>query len=370
MSEEKLKILEMLREGKITTEEAMALLKQVQSDNEHPHRFYSHDWDHIVPHHPRPDFGWINDLRSAMEETTRNVLFSTDELMFGTSQEKFTSSSNIGDGIHELVFEGKNAPVRLRSYVGTKIEVEAYYKTKSRWNPRLTFTEENGVFSLSYDDNALYLLGIIVRIPETAHIGSIRLKNRNAPISVDDIEAEEIKLSTKNESIRVFHTKGERLYCETKNAPIALDDVKMREIDAQTNYSPISLDEVDAFSARLVTNNAKIDVKSSDVVQLYAKTSDSPLRFDNLGYKEQETVCSIDAITTNGQISIHLPHRELKCKLRASTTIGGIFSELHDLEYQVNEKNYMEAQTHGYETAPNKLNLNLQTTNNGIYVKQ
>ncbi len=370
MSEEKLKILEMLREGKITTDEAMALLRQVQDEAERPRHS---NWPELEPWMPRllrPDFGWINDLRSSIEETTRNVLQSTDELMFGTREEKFMSSSNLGDGIRTLVFEGKNAPVKLNVHNSDRIEVEVYYKAKSRLNPHLTLIEENGVFSLSYADNALYLLGITIRVPQTAHIGSIRLKNRNAPISMDDIEAEKIELSTKNELVRVSCTRGERLYCETKNAPIILDNLEMREIDAQTTYAKISLDDVSTFHARLVTNNAKIDIKDSDIVQLYAKTSDSPLRFDNLGYKEQEPVCSIDAITTNGQISIHSPHRGLKCRLRASTTVSGIFSELDDLEYQVNEKNYVEAQTRGYETASNKLNLNLQTTNYEIYIKQ
>lgn len=369
MSEEKLKILEMLEDGKITSDEAVALLKHVQDEDECRYTNWP-GWVPLTPRLPKPDFGWIRDLRFAVEETTRNVLRSTEELVFGSSQEKLTSGFDIGNGIRALVFEGKNAPVKLSAYSGTKIEAEVYYKARSGWNPRLALTEENGVFRLIYDDNALYLLGITIRVPETASVGRVQLKNRNAPICMDDINAGEIELSTKNESIKVSHTKGESLCCETKNAPITLDDVEMREIDAQTTCSKISLDAAEAFRARLVTSNAKINIKDSDIAQIYAKTSNSPLWFENLGYNEQTLVSSIDAITTNGAIIIHLPHRDIKCKLRASTTIGGIYCGLNDLEYQVHEKNYVEAQTRGCETATNKLTLNLQTTNNEISVKQ
>lgn len=366
MSEEKSKILEMLNDGKITAEEAMELLKHVQDDSEwtRPRR---QDWEQWIPN--RPDFGWINDLRSVIGETTRNAMFP-DEFMFNARQEKFTAVSNIDGDIRSLIFEGKNAPVKLESYGGDRIDVEVYYKARGQWNPRFALNEDNGIYSLSYDDNALYMLGLNIYVPETARIGSVRLKNRNGTISVDSITAEKIELNTKNESIKVFDTKGEHLYCETKNASIALNAVLMREIDAQTSSSKISLEDADAFRARLVTSSAKIEVKDSNIAQLYAKTSNSSLLFDGLGCKEHEPVCSIDAITTNGQISIQLPRRELDYKLRASTTLGGISGELNDLEYQVNERNYVEAQTRGYEAAGNKLNLNLQTTNHGIYIRR
>lgn len=370
MSEEKIKILDMLKDGKITTDEAMALLKQVEDDSDRPPRHHWQDWEFRTPHYSyRPDFSWINDLRSTIEETSRNVLFP-DELLFNARQEKFTTGTNIRGDILTLAFEGKNAPVKLESYGGDRIEAEVYYKTRNQWNPRFTLSEDNGVYSLDYDDNALYMLGINIRVPETAQISNVRLKNRNAPITVNDITADKIELNTKNEAIKVSGIKGEYLYCETRNASIALDAVETREIDAQTSSSRILLKDVDAFRARLVTSSAKIEVKGSGITQLYAKTSNSPLRFDSLSCKEHGSICSIDAITTNGQISIHLPQRELNCKLRASTTIGRISSELNDLEYQVNEMNYVEAQTRGYETAQNKLNLNLQTTNHGIYIER
>ena len=373
MSEEKLKILDMLKEGKITADEAVALLKQVQ-DDDNRHRDYRHNWER--PYYPhKPDFSWINSLCSVIEETSSNIgeavwdAIKSNEPKFASMLENFTAFSNINAEINELVFEGKNAPVKLKAYDGDRLEVEAYYKAKFHWDPHITLCEENGVYSLRYDDNALYMLGINIRVPEKARIAGVCLKNRNAPIKADDISANNIDLNTKNASIKLSNVKGERLICESKNAPVSLDDVEAREIDAKTSNAKISLDDVESFRARLVTSNAKIEVKDSGVVQLYAKTSNSSLRLENFSINKQEPVSSIEAITSNGQISLQLPSGELNCKLRASTTFGGISIGIDNLEYQVKGKNYVEAQTRGYETARNKLNLNLQTTNSGIYLK-
>jgi len=48
MSEEKLKILEMLKDGKITADDAVALLKQVRDDDKHPHYHHYHRHDRTV----------------------------------------------------------------------------------------------------------------------------------------------------------------------------------------------------------------------------------------------------------------------------------------------------------------------------------
>lgn len=364
MSEEKIKILDMLKEGKITAEQATELLKHVSDEDGGRYGYHQYRWESYLSHLPnRMDFEWINDLRSALKDKaydiardvhdiTQDISFPDeymDEIMHSSEQERFTAGLSCEGGIRELAFDCKSAPLKLETYGGDRIEVKACFKTKSGWNPHLNLTDANGVVSLNYDDNALYILGISVRVPETAHIESVRLKNRNAPISIYDIDAEKIELSTINQPIKVSNTKVKYLYCETKSMPITLDNV-------------------DVYNARLITSTAKINTKNSNIVQLYAKTSNSPLRFDDLGCGEP--VCSIEAITTNGQISINLPHRVQKCKLRASTTSGGIFSELNDLEYKVNERNYVEAHTYGYDTAQNKLSLNLQTTHYGIYVKQ
>jgi len=373
MSQEKLAILEMLREGKITTEEAMALLKQVEGDGE-PARgsasesFCGEERETGIPHIQfGMDFSWINDLKNAVEETARNLI--PDGWPLGLRQETFTASTFIGDGACSLVFEGKNAPVKLEAHSGDHVEVEAYYKRKSQWDPHLSLAVENGIISLRCDDNALSSLGISVRVPETAQIGTILLKSKNAPITVHRVEAKKIELFTKNNVIKASHVKGESLYCETKNSAISLADVIMQKVNAQTSNSKISLDNVEAVHANLETSNSKIDVEDSDIVELIASTSNSPLRFERLGYRKDRRDRSIEATTSNGQISIRIPNQDMKCKVRASTTVTGVFTEIGDLEYEVNEKNYVEAQARGYEEAESKLRLNLQTTNLGVYIK-
>lgn len=372
MSEERLRVLEMLKEGKISSDEALELLKQIPEEDEsrgNNHR----DWDEWGSRPGQytytPDFSWIDDLRTVIKETTQNVMFPGD-FLFGSKEERFYAESDMGNGIRALIFEGKNAPVKLEAYGGNKIEIEARYRVKAHLNPHLAIREEGGTLRLISDNNSLHSLSISVRVPEKAHIGFVNLKSTNASVTADDILADKIELDTKNAPIKVSDVKADTLHCSTRNAPITLDDVKAQSIEAQTTNSKITADDVETAHARLTTDNAKISVKDSNIAQLFVKTNNAPVAIENASFDSQEQDRQIDAKTSNGGITIRLPHGDFSCKLRASTTNGRISSELNDLEYRVNEKNYVEAATREYDQAQAKLNLNLQTSNGGIYIKR
>lgn len=68
MSKEKLKILEMLQEGKITTEEAKELLEQVTGDDDQQSYSQSHDWEQSPPHASRPYIRRIDEKRMGANE--------------------------------------------------------------------------------------------------------------------------------------------------------------------------------------------------------------------------------------------------------------------------------------------------------------
>jgi len=71
MSEENNKILDMLREGKITAEEASKLLKYLGNEA-HSSRSYLHN---LSAHPLRPDISWVNDVRTATRESIWRTLF-------------------------------------------------------------------------------------------------------------------------------------------------------------------------------------------------------------------------------------------------------------------------------------------------------
>lgn len=392
MGEERLKILQMLEDGKIKAEEAEALLRQIHDGDDRPRDYQPererprHNRpDRERPHYNRPDrerpyyeyrpdYGWLDDLRTVIGNTADSIgdavrdAINSDESPFVSKQERFTADLNADGEIRELAFEGKNAPMKLEAYGGDTLEVEVNYKAKGLWDPRFSLGQENGAYSLRYDDNALYMLGVSVRVPRAAKIGAVSLNTKNSAISVDDITAGAIDLGTKNAPISAHRINGDRIACETRNAPITLDGVKTREIEAHTSNARITLAYAEGGRARLETSNSKIEARASTIAQLSAITSNSSIQLDNLGYTGQEPVCAIDAVTSNGQISVSLPSGKLDCKLRASTSHGSISSELSDLVYQANERNYVEARTIGYDEARSKINLNLQTSNGRIFI--
>jgi len=371
MSDERLKILEMLKEGKITADEALNLLEQVpdgngrggrqnsdrhfwddfRSETQNPYPFYNFDWD------------WIDDLK----ETVQNAAY-TGGFFFGGKEDIYKAEAEIGNGVRELVFDGKNSPVKIEDCAGDKIEIEANYKAKTNCDPRLALSNESGNLRLNYDSNALRYIGIKIRVPKDTNVGYVSLKTTNAPVTADDINADNIELFTKNAPIKASDIKGKYINCETRNAHIDLDDVEVSEIKAQTTNAKIHLDDVKSERVRLVTENAKISAEDSYAAHFSAKTSNAPIVIDDLQPNEAEPLCAIDCVTTNAGITLNLRRWVMPCKLRASTTNGAVHNELRDLEYTADRKNYIEGQTSGYEQAQNKLNLSLQTTNGGIHI--
>jgi len=366
--------LKMLEDNKITAEQAVELLKQVP-DSDSGARYAREDRGRSNDQYS-PDLGWIDDLRAVIEDTAANIgsavrdAINANEYGLSPRHERFTAMPNANAGIREIVFEGKNAPIKMEAYSGDQLEVEVTYWPKGQWNPHFAFIEENGAYSLRYDDNALRALAISILAPGAFHIGSVSLQTRNAPVTAEGFTADRVGLYTKNAPVRVSGVTGERMNVESRNASVTIESVKSRDIEAQTSNAKITLEHVNAFSARLTTSNAKVEADASVITRLYAKSSNAAMQFENLSNNSQEPFRVIEAVTTNGKISVSLADDCPNCKLRASTTNGGIYCGLEGMVYQVNGKNYAEAQTMGYNEAGSKTDLNLQTSNGRISINR
>jgi len=116
MSEERLKILQMLQDNKITAEEAEALLRQVRDDDERPRydrpdwerpRYDRTDWERPNNQY-RPDYAWVDDLRAVIGDTASSIgdavrdAINSNGSVFETRREIFTAVPKADGGIRDL----------------------------------------------------------------------------------------------------------------------------------------------------------------------------------------------------------------------------------------------------------------------------
>ncbi|MDR1687969.1 MAG: DUF4097 family beta strand repeat-containing protein [Clostridiales bacterium] len=401
MSEEKLKILELLKEGKINTEEALSLLNQVsdektetcgyggnnsdyenyntganQNNNENdngygyktPERTFWGAAPGKTNANPYPylDLSFLDDIRGAVQDAFTGGMF------WGWREETFREEIEAaGQVAYSFVLNGKNAPVKLECRSGNKIEIEVNYKLKFNRDAHISLRKENGEIYLDYDPNALYSLGVKAYVPKGFTAANVSLNTSNAQIAAKDITCQILELNTKNAHIKAEDVNAARIDCKTTNAYISFDNVNADEIKAQTSNAKISLEESTAYRANLTTSNAGIMLDDTGVAQLDAKTSNAGISIDDLKLTRSENdCCYIDATTSNAGIALRVPRGDYPVKLRASTSHAGISNDISGLTYLVNEKNYIEAQSAETAQSGAKLNINLKTSNGGIHIKK
>jgi DUF4097 and DUF4098 domain-containing protein YvlB len=382
MSEEKLKVLELLKEGKITTDEALSLLNQVSDEktdnsgyrgNENyngygyktPERAF---WDDSPGKTKAPqtiDLSFLEDIRDAVQDAVTGGIF------WGWREETLHEEIEpAGQTEYSFAFKGKNAPVKIECHSGRKIEIDVNYKLKTNRDAHISLRNEGGEISVDYDPNAVYSLGAKIYVPKGFNAATVSLATSNAQINAGDITCQILELNTKNAHIKVEDVNAKRVDCKTSNAHISFDDSNADEIKAQTSNAKISLQDSSVYRANLTTSNAGIRLDDTGVAQLDAKTSNAGITINDLKLSYSENDCYIDATTSNAGITVRVPRGEYPVKLRASTSHAGISNEISGLTYLVNEKNYIEAQSPETQLSGAKLNLNLKTSNGGIHIKK
>jgi len=294
MKEERLKILEMLEQGKINADEAGQLLEQFKSQS-----------------NEGSFFDWIKSGIAAINGYRHQVEFE---------------SNPAGNGIKAINMYGKNANVSAKVYGGSTLKIKCEYVSKTE-DAQITFLEDDGVCELSYNDNEIKSLAIKCYVPET-FVETVNLTTSNGRVTTEGINCDKLRVGTTNGRIKIEKTTAKTAEVETTNGAIKLERVAIADADLHTTNGGISVEDFDAW--------------------------------------QQEY--HLKARTTNGGIVVELP-AETGIKLDAKTTNGGI--HCNSIQEQ-NTKGYVgkviRGQNQLYDSAAQKITLELSTTNGGIKV--
>jgi len=348
-----MKILKMLEEGKISSQEAVKLLETIGADSNSTHTkartTTGADGKTEAKTERAAEPKWVEGIRNVtmdIGQTIRDAI--GDEDVFNFEFDWFTSTEKVhqhlseslkNTGAHTLVIEGINAPISLVTHNENgydtsmiTLEISAGARASGKHKDRSRNFElavQNGVMRLQYDEKAFKNVGVKVSVPKTVDLRAVVLKTRNGAIAVNELAASEIETITKNGSIKINGCTGQRLTCDTKNGGIFLNNIEMADINA-------------------LTKNAKIVLNS---------------------ISGRECECFISAETKNASISTKLLNEGRALKINASTTNSRVTADVENLEYLVNMKNHVEAATAGYEYADYKLDLKLKSANGKILVR-
>jgi len=412
MNEGKIKILEMLQEGKITVEESIKLMEQVPDETPkmdprqiNPNKRKSNDdfdwedadwggesseggddWGGLPSFANRiktgiedmigTDFASIgNDIKQAfddLDDMEPGVHIVGLGQIFGGNKHKSSVSfvsDPIPQAINNLKLLGKNSTVDIKAYDGDCLRITCKY-TPKRPDAQVFFSSENDNYEVLYDYNAMRSMAIYAEVPRKAFIENLHGESKNSSVDLAGIRCKNAHLLTKNSSIRIENVTADEIVARTRNSSIKCENLTSNNIEFETSNSKIDVQDSTAQTARLTTSNAKVTTEYCDIKQLFIKTSNAGIKMEHL-FKNGAAQDSwdgeriVEAYTSNGGVSIYLP-RDVAAMVQASTSNGRIDSELPNMLMNETSKNYMSGKSADYDQAAKRAKINVSTSNSSI----
>lgn len=398
LNEERMLILNMLKEGRITSEEAARLLEALEGGtgkSEHESRqgksaktgpnYYDevaklkeriNRWkEEFNKNYKAEDFEKaIDDFTKKAEKVGRDVAAATfgaiDKVidyvgniidtgslnLFGTypAMER-TFEADAAEG-KDIEIEGTNGQIIVKKHQDNKIIIKTTVRSpKSNPDSFVHFKNEPSCTSVKLLDAGYSSISHEVLLPDIK-FGKIYLSTKNSKIHVEDIVSREFTSITKNAAAELIGVTGDSILVDTRNAKADLKYVTGKDVTVRTENAEIAISNIKASTLKASTANGRIAV-------------------DNVFPPEEGTApATIDLRTKSGGIRLNMNDTgNTAYRVKAQTTNGGINLLIPGLKYtipvkQAEEGRQVEAETENYEGNPQKVDIYAETLNGGIEI--
>lgn len=400
VSEERILILKMLEEGKITSEEAARLLealdgssRQTSGERDQSNRQQKqtvnfadevskvrdriNEWKkEFQKSHNQNDFDrMVEEFSSKAEKLGKSVAATTfnivDKVIDFMGSFVDTNAFNIfgsytlveksfeaaaAEGM-DIFIEGINGQILVKKHMEDKVLIKSRVRSpQSNADEVLKFdAEDNRTISLKLGKTGNISVSHEVFLP-AFKFNKIKLETSNGKIFVEDSLSSEFESITKNSPIDLMGVNSNSIFVSTRNARVDVGYAIGRNITINTNNSLIDVKNVKAGNIKAVTTNGKIFIENvqgyenSPHINMFLKTSNAGgikvnmNDMDNKGYK-------VNGQTTNGSINLLIPEM--------------IY---HNISKQSSGGSFVEAESNGYADYTEKVNINAETTNGDIEI--
>lgn len=355
MSNEKMRILKMLEDRKITAEEAERLLQVVNStpsggsQTEKTSKGESLGLDDFTENLTKKievlakDFeptikGLTSKLVTATAKATDKLSQTFSEHMSGSGAGKASGGSTstevgtkrfeikVTEENSELNLTGVNGQVRVKGYNGDKITLNVDYKVK-RKDASIELIKLGNKYLLHYNESDFDTVSIEGYVPESM-FSKIKINNSNKEVNICKISCNEISI-------------------ESSNATMELEDIKANV----GNFENV---------------NGKVNSVNIDIAKLKLSTFNNSIRICNESFmKFQNYFWDIE--TSNNSLDLTLP-TNVAYYIKAETSLGDIKVGLTDMNFLSSTTSSVEAKSINYDSKPNKVKMKLETSNGLITI--
>lgn len=401
-NEEKMMILKMLQEGKITSEEAARLLEALDggarqsADNNagfgRQQRSQPNYTDEVAKFRERLN-EWKNEFTKNINQNVNQKDFDRMVDDFSKKAEKVgkqvaTATSGLVDKIMDYV--GSFVDTGAFNIFGNYAVVEKTFQAAAREGMDLELEGINGQIYIKKHQESHILIKTKVRSPQEnadslliwSDDGStVSLKvNKTMNMSVAHevylpaVRFNKIKLETTNGKIYVEDSLSQEFESATKNAPIDLMGVNTGKLNVDTKNAKVTLSYIIAKDVNVDTKNSMIEVKNIKTAKMDAETANARIYIENVQAPENVADIVLKLKTSNGDIKVNMNDMDSKgYRIKAQTSNGGINLLVPELTYHNASKqglggSFVEAESSGYNNSPRRVQIDAETSNGMIEV--
>lgn len=337
MKEERLLILSMLKEGKISVDEATALLEALElksGDSSSKDKDFKEDKNKRLSHMTFEEIG--SDIGNAISNMFDSLKDMGSNLGINLNSETIVLDleedlSQVENPI--LDFKSINGGITLNKWQKDNVSIKVTCEYK---NGLLDNNEEFYKFYLE-DDRLVFTpilnkdisIKLDVFLPNKDY-KEIVLNTTNGRIQMQDINADKLNAITTNGAITVTRVKGEKIYLSTKNGRIEALGLSGEIVDLSTSNGRIVCNHLDinkATNVNLSTSNGSITSNLGDLTKGAAFDLDTSMGSVTLEYPDMIFINKEQGLSGNRRTLAHNPNYDEdgdNLQYNASTSNGSI----------------------------------------------
>ncbi|EHR34126.1 DUF4097 family beta strand repeat protein [Helcococcus kunzii] len=378
MSEEKKLILNMLKEGKITEDEALKLLDAIgekEKKEEEKTNFAEKEasFENSVNNFVNKILSGVETAINKAGDVINNMDFDISNIniagsKFNANTTKTYKIEDIEEPINFFVNNLQGA-IQIQSHNQDYIECIAIINYDNKYH------DENDEFLIHKIEDNNHYFGIdlnknnwnfksqlIINLPKDK-LNSIKVRNSNSKIQANNFDIDNVIFETTNARIEFSNITSKSINATTTNAKIEAINVGTDKIVTNTTNSKISLSEIKSDELEAYTTNGKINLTKLNVVDVIAQNTNGSLYVSNIF----DDTNKLDLSSTNGGIYIEGLNFERSIKASLSARNSDVISPKFSKIYR--DKHSTKAYTENYdENAENTLDITAVTTNGKISI--
>ena len=248
----------------------------------------------------------------------------------------------VADGYNELSLSGLNGMVSVKGYNGDKITATIRYKP-NRHGANIELMKLGGKYYLNYEEDDFEFVSFHAYVP-SHKFNVVNINGINGNMEVSGISCENLQISNSNGQTVLLDLVANSIKSESGNGKLTVSNLAAATAVIEHFNGVVESGDLDVEKLGLTNFNGAVSVNMSAFAR----------------YKEY--LWSVE--TSNAKLTMNVPTLPtLGYHIRSHVTLGNIRVGLTGLEFMVNDPTAVEARTASFDSCDKKVRLSLETSN-------